>query len=318
MLEQDWTPLSALNIFVKDMGIVVSTARATQFPLPVASVAEQLYISASAKGYGKEDDAGLVRLFLQEPENSTITGPTSSLEVSKSLDKTPTKVAVFNLDDLGCDLAVSFANSGFNVHVFDVDGTKAAGDGSSPRNQQNCRSSCRQRIHIIALNSLSVTGKNLAKQLADLGTGISLIDAPVCHGGSSKESPTTTMLYSGTDTAIGRASGIIAAAHGAFDRVRQVSGGLGSASTVKLIDQMLSGIQLLAAAEAMAFASHLSLSTSQIFHFVRSAAAWSWMLETRVPMMLEGAWAPPSQSRFEAPLSTLARDLGWFLERQRS
>jgi putative dehydrogenase len=37
VLAGDYTPLSAVDIFVKDLGLVLDTARASKFPLPLAS-----------------------------------------------------------------------------------------------------------------------------------------------------------------------------------------------------------------------------------------------------------------------------------------
>ncbi|XHF98769.1 hypothetical protein AWENTII_002307 [Aspergillus wentii] len=63
MLADDWTPYSALDIFVKDMGIVTAEGHNHQFPLFLSSVVEQFYLLGARMGYGKEDDSGLVRVF---------------------------------------------------------------------------------------------------------------------------------------------------------------------------------------------------------------------------------------------------------------
>ncbi len=47
VLANDYTPLSAVDIFVKDLGLVLDTARATKFPLPLASTAHQMFMQAS-------------------------------------------------------------------------------------------------------------------------------------------------------------------------------------------------------------------------------------------------------------------------------
>ena len=52
ILDGDYTPLSAVNIFVKDLGIVLDAARALKFPLPLAATAHQLYLSTAAMGLG--------------------------------------------------------------------------------------------------------------------------------------------------------------------------------------------------------------------------------------------------------------------------
>lgn len=65
ILDGDYTPLSAVNIFVKDLGIVLDAARALKFPLPLAATAHQLYLSTAAMGLGGEDDAAVVKYYAQ-------------------------------------------------------------------------------------------------------------------------------------------------------------------------------------------------------------------------------------------------------------
>ncbi|CAG7924495.1 unnamed protein product [Penicillium olsonii] len=64
MLSNDWTPHSAISIFVKDMRIVTSEGLLQDFPLYIASATERLYQYAARMGYEKDDDASLVRIFL--------------------------------------------------------------------------------------------------------------------------------------------------------------------------------------------------------------------------------------------------------------
>ena len=63
VLAGDYEPLSAVDIFVKDLGLVLDTARATKFPLPLASTAHQMFMQASAAGHGREDDAAVIKIF---------------------------------------------------------------------------------------------------------------------------------------------------------------------------------------------------------------------------------------------------------------
>jgi len=63
ILDGDYTPLSSVNIFVKDLGIVLDAARKLQFPLPLAAAAHQLYLATAAAGHGHEDDAAVVKFY---------------------------------------------------------------------------------------------------------------------------------------------------------------------------------------------------------------------------------------------------------------
>ena len=63
ILAGDYTPLSAVNIFIKDLGIVLDAARKLGFPLPLAAAAHQLYIGTAAAGHGAEDDSAVIKLY---------------------------------------------------------------------------------------------------------------------------------------------------------------------------------------------------------------------------------------------------------------
>lgn len=63
VLAADYTPLSAVDIFVKDLGLVLDTGRASKFPLPLAATAHQMFMHASSAGFGGQDDAAVIKIF---------------------------------------------------------------------------------------------------------------------------------------------------------------------------------------------------------------------------------------------------------------
>jgi L-threonate 2-dehydrogenase len=63
VLEADYSPLSAVDIFVKDLGLVLDMARASKFPLPLSSTAHQMFMQASTAGFAKEDDSAVIKIF---------------------------------------------------------------------------------------------------------------------------------------------------------------------------------------------------------------------------------------------------------------
>ena len=63
ILAGDYTPLSAVNIFVKDLGIVLDTAKKSAFPLPLTATAHQMFLTAAAAGRGGEDDSAVIKNF---------------------------------------------------------------------------------------------------------------------------------------------------------------------------------------------------------------------------------------------------------------
>ena len=73
VLAGDYTPLSAVDIFVKDLGLVLDLARASKFPLPLSSTAHQMFMQASSAGFAREDDAAVIKIFpgITLPEKKT-------------------------------------------------------------------------------------------------------------------------------------------------------------------------------------------------------------------------------------------------------
>lgn len=73
VLAGDYTPLSAVDIFVKDLGLVLDVARASKFPLPLSSTAHQMFMQASTAGFAREDDAAVIKIFpgITLPEKKT-------------------------------------------------------------------------------------------------------------------------------------------------------------------------------------------------------------------------------------------------------
>lgn len=63
VLDGDYTPKSSVDIFVKDLGLVMQTGKTLNFPLPLAATAHQMFISASNEGFGLQDDSAVIKTF---------------------------------------------------------------------------------------------------------------------------------------------------------------------------------------------------------------------------------------------------------------
>jgi 3-hydroxyisobutyrate dehydrogenase-like beta-hydroxyacid dehydrogenase len=64
MLEEEYVPpKSALDIFVKDMGLVGRAAEERGFEAPLAAAALEMYLAGHDAGLGAEDDSGVIRVF---------------------------------------------------------------------------------------------------------------------------------------------------------------------------------------------------------------------------------------------------------------
>jgi 3-hydroxyisobutyrate dehydrogenase len=71
-----------------------------------------------------------------------------------------------------------------------------------------------------------------------------------------------------------------------------VPGGVGAGSNMKMVHQVLAGIHILGASEAMGFAAQLGLGASETAEAIRGSGAWTWMHENRLGRMLGEEWNP--------------------------
>uniref|UniRef100_A0A7S2UKB0 3-hydroxyisobutyrate dehydrogenase-like NAD-binding domain-containing protein n=1 Tax=Attheya septentrionalis TaxID=420275 RepID=A0A7S2UKB0_9STRA len=68
--------------------------------------------------------------------------------------------------------------------------------------------------------------------------------------------------------------------------VHIISGGAGMGSTVKMVHQLLAGVHIVVAAEALALAAKAGLDVEQMYNIVNGAAGASWMFENRGKRMI--------------------------------
>lgn len=63
MVDYDDLVTSAVDIFVKDLGLVLDSGRAAKMGLPLAAAAHQLFLSAAGMGHGHEDDSQVIAAY---------------------------------------------------------------------------------------------------------------------------------------------------------------------------------------------------------------------------------------------------------------
>ncbi|MGB1011871.1 MAG: L-threonate dehydrogenase [Thiolinea sp.] len=63
IVEGDYTPHSSVDIWPKDLGIVLDIARSLKFPAPLTATALQQFVAASGSGLGQEDDAAVAKIY---------------------------------------------------------------------------------------------------------------------------------------------------------------------------------------------------------------------------------------------------------------
>ena len=78
VLEGDYAPRSAVEIFTKDLGIIADISRSERFATPMAASALQLFLMTASAGMGRDDDASVARLYAQIAGLDLPTGKTDA------------------------------------------------------------------------------------------------------------------------------------------------------------------------------------------------------------------------------------------------
>ncbi|WP_372623217.1 L-threonate dehydrogenase [Falsiroseomonas sp.] len=139
--------------------------------------------------------------------------------------------------------------------------------------------------------------------------GLLYLDAPVSGGAAKAASGEMTVMASGSPAAFGKAEPVLAAV---ATKVWQLGDRPGIGATVKVVHQLLAGVHIAVAAEAMSLGIRAGADPRQLYEVVTSAAGNSWMFENRMARVLEGDDAPRSA------VDIFVKDLGLVAELARS
>ncbi|RKF46771.1 L-threonate dehydrogenase [Paraburkholderia fungorum] len=138
--------------------------------------------------------------------------------------------------------------------------------------------------------------------------GLQMLDAPVSGGAARAASGEMTMMTSGPDAAYAACEDVLAAMAGKVYRLGQAHG---AGSKVKIINQLLAGVHIAVAAEAMALGLREGVDPDALYEVITHSAGNSWMFENRVPHILSGDYAPLSA------VDIFVKDLGLVLDTAR-
>ena len=138
---------------------------------------------------------------------------------------------------------------------------------------------------------------------------ISLSDAPVTGGAAGAEQGTLTVMAAGATAAFERVRPVLAA-FGA--RIYHVGDRAGAGAQLKVINQLLCGVHLAAAGEALALARRQGLPLDATLEVLRSGSASSWMLGDRGPRMAAQAFGDVTSA-----VDIFVKDLGLVLDAAR-
>lgn len=118
-------------------------------------------------------------------------------------------------------------------------------------------------------------------RLAALGARV--VDAPVTGGVARATTGELVIFASGAQVDLDEAAAVLAP----LGTVRVVGDRVGQGQGIKVVNQHLCSVHIVAAAEALALAERLGLDQADVLDLVAGGAAGSWMLSDRGPRMLE-------------------------------
>jgi 3-hydroxyisobutyrate dehydrogenase len=118
--------------------------------------------------------------------------------------------------------------------------------------------------------------------------GIHMLDAPVSGGSEGAAKGTLSIMVGGDATDVERAMPAFQAMGKTITHV----GTLGDGQLVKLVNQALVVINMLAAGEALLLAKAGGLDLEKALNAVAGGAAGSWMLSNRGPQVINRDWRP--------------------------
>ena len=138
----------------------------------------------------------------------------------------------------------------------------------------------------------SADAKSIEKEMKERGRDdIYYIDSPVSGGIKRAADGTLAIMAGGHEAALERGKFLLQEMSGVV-KLYIIPGGIGAGSNMKMVHQVLAGIHILGASEAMGFAARLGLDANEVKDAIIKSEARTWMHENRVQRMLEEDWIP--------------------------
>ncbi|MBM3878873.1 MAG: NAD(P)-dependent oxidoreductase [Verrucomicrobia bacterium] len=250
---------------------------------------------------------------------------------------------------LGTALAERLLGGGFGVAGWDVDPARRAAlaelGGQAAANAVEVVSRCRRVVlslptaEVVAAVLEGVRGYLLPGQVmvdtttggpdaaeaagARLaGRGVAYLDATVSGSSAQARAGEVSVMVGGSREAFARCEDLLRC----FARETFYLGPCGSGARMKLVSNLVLGLNRAALAEGLALARALGLELSQVLTVLRSSMAYSRIMDTKGEKMVRGDFAPQgrlsqhlkdvrlileagAQARLELPLSAAHREL---------
>lgn len=227
---------------------------------------------------------------------------------------------VIGLGSMGYGIAESLLNAGLRVWGFDIDPSREAllrakGALAGPRNDAVAQADCVICVVVNAAQTEDVLfGENgIAERMMDgavfvscatvapefaramsarlAALGLDYLDAPMSGGSVRAAEGRLSMMASGAPGGFDRAAPALDAI---TETLFRLGDDAGTGSALKVVNQMLAGIHIAAAAEAVTFGMSQGIAPATVLEVISKCAGTSWMFENRVPHIVAGDYTPHS------------------------
>ncbi len=246
--------------------------------------------------------------------------------------------AVIGLGSMGGGMAAALLRAGFLLRGFDVVAAnleRLAAQGGAPAASPEAAARGAEIVVSVVVNaeqteavlfgaggcaaamapgavfiSCATMAPDVVRDLASRleATGVHYLDAPISGGTARAAEGKLTIMASGSKKAF-------AAARPALDAmaatVHELGDAPGTGAGFKMVNQLLAGVHIAAACEAVAFAASMGLDLARVYEVITGSAGNSWMFENRVPHILDADYAPRSA------VDIFTKDLGIVLDMAR-
>ena len=244
---------------------------------------------------------------------------------------TKPRIAVIGLGSMGYGMATSLRRAGFEVTGCDVSADavkKFVGDGGKGANTPADAAKTADVVVSVVVNAAQTetilfgkdgvaetlakdavfissatmdpdVARRLAKQLET--SGRHYLDAPISGGAQRAAEGELTILASGSSAAFAKARPALDAMAA---KLYELGDAAGQGAAFKMINQLLAGVHIAAASEAITFAAKQGLDIRKVYEVITASAGNSWMFENRIPHVLDGDYTPRSS------VEIFVKDLG--------
>ena len=236
-------------------------------------------------------------------------------------EKHSLKVCVVGLGSMGLGIAGSLLRAGFDVVGCDVTAQARAGFsglGGRVEDTPEAASKGADVVISVVVNAAQtgavLFGPNGAALTASPGAvilscatmapdaarafearaqalGLAYIDAPISGGAVRAAAGEMTIMASGAPAAFDKARPVLSCIAA---KVYELGESAGTGAAFKIVNQLLAGVHIAAACEAITFANAMGLDIARVYEVITASAGNSWMFENRVPHILDGDYSPRS------------------------